>query len=233
MKKLKEMFEEYYIAWNIKYGIKHYPNQVNYEKISKEIIKIKDIHEILDYFEKSMYLDLWVQICDKDKNFFIQKVLQYQGSIISSISEEIHYLGEKDVIGFIHSNVGDFENKIDIETNEIVGKMVTKVKSSKNLLLIIQKLDTNLYNEFIYEINKRINKIGENKEQILFLWNCIEVEKDGSSCIKDMDILNQYIIDNKDHIDKEELSMFCDYLEMAKIKGIDKIKSTITELGLI
>lgn len=226
-------FKKYFIEWNIENDIKKYEidEEFHLADLREAIIETSietSIEPILKYFKKSMYLDIWVDICDNSPKYFLDVIDPLVDKIIEVICEGLYYLGEKSIDQFIHSDKLDFEPVIDLETNEVIENKVTATKTCKTLLLILEKLNINKFNEIKSIIIYKVNFKNNNNNKMHELWNNFNVLPDGKLEYSNDIIKNilKFIDSNSNDISlcKNELSELIDILKILNVEGIEKIE---------
>lgn len=232
----ENLFKLYYIAWQQKNKIRDYSEfkdlEFKLEYLKENIKKLNNISNIEQYFTHTMYLDVWVDICDKNINFFIEKCLIYINKFIPNIVDTLYYISSNDLQEYLHYDKEDFIPIFNDNNFVVSRKEISKNLKIKNLLLIIKKLDNNLYNSINYQIKAKLKTKINSIYCIKELWNTIGIEENGKVNFnnKSFKELEKLLISHpnliKDYPD--ELNNYLSLLQYSKINNFEKIKKMLS-----
>lgn len=233
-------FKRYFIGWHTLHETKKFDKYekifFDLDEITNNLLKMESISSMLQYFDNTMYFELWVDLCSKNSEFFLKKARSYKNKIIDNICENLYYLSENSLMAYLNCEELDFENEIDIETNTIVGKKVSINRVYKILARIIQKLDPKLFcaikDIILYKLNLKKNS---NKE-ITKIWKSFSISKEGRVQVSSntMSLVLEFVRNNKDYIleyKSDILSMYGLLFDLA-VENLDELEKELYILFL-
>lgn len=209
MKNMLNIFKLYYIGWHQKNDTRDYKEFGNiqgnigrYEKI----LKTGNLEEYLSNFEDTMYLELWVDVCEQNKKFFISEISKYTDDIIENVTEILFYISSNSISDYIKYS------KLDFVLNKEGQKTVSPVKKYKTCLMILKKLDSVQYDVIEQKVNNALVVKYQDALLIKKMWNTINIKLDGSFSVssKAVSVFNEIAENNADFIErnKEEVEDF-------------------------
>lgn len=168
----ENLFKLYYIAWHQRNKTREYSKfgclENNLEQYENILLK-SDIDEYISNYKDSPYLDIWKKVCTKKKDYFINILYQNSYHIVEYTSNLLFYLSSENITDFFEYKRADFIfNGDNLEPSPI--------KTYKNLLLICQKLDKQLYKTILKHIIKNIETVKLNAPKLKSLWNTLNVD---------------------------------------------------------
>lgn len=210
----KNLFKLYYIAWHQRNKTREYTKfgclENNLEQYENILLQ-SDIDKYISNYKDSPYLDIWEKVCTKKKDYFITILYQNATNIVEYTSNLLVYLSSEDITDFFEYKGADFIfNGDNLEPSPI--------KTYKNLLLICQKLDKQLYKTILKYIIKNINSLKLNAPIIKSLWNTLNVDSHGKVYITDDSYAQLKRYSNNQNITNEIDDFFSTliYLEINK-----------------
>lgn len=241
------LFKLYYLKWheqkNVEVSYKKQSDKKeinNFKKISLSIEDmrnytkdIKDISNIKKYFKSTMYLDIWVELCSFDKDYFKPISISTVNKNIENIVNTIHYIEGSNLEDFLRYNEEDFLPIYSEEDFSIIGNEVGENLKIKNCLLILRKIDLEFYNYFNLIIQKNLEKKIKNSDFVKRLWNTINIKEDG-----EVELTNTSLNDLKNlfleypNLKQEcfdEVDSYYKYLKLSNSKNIEFVRDLIFE----
>ncbi|WP_244834694.1 hypothetical protein [Clostridium sp. BJN0001] len=169
------VFKLYYISWHQKNRTRKYiefgclESHLNkYESILKK----SNIEDYISNFNSSMYLDIWRKVCTKKREYFLTKIYDNISNIVEDASNILFYLSSQDISDYYGYTGADFNYY-----GENSEPSLTKIY--KNLLLISQKLDFQLYNNIVTDITRSVKSKNSNSALEKDLWNTLKIDSSG------------------------------------------------------
>lgn len=223
-KEFIDVFEKYSFTWEEEYGIHEIKfNKYNIEELSILLEEEEDISPILPFFEDTMYLDVWVCICNKKPNFFLKKIKEYQETLIKTVVNEMFYMNTQSINAFIEN-----------EENEFIfsgKKSVSFTREMKILLLIAAKIDKSLCTTICQLINNQLNHKLEKNNEIKNLWININVNDDGSINVNKLifEKFKNFLLNNREYISeyKNDIVELYELLQITNNNDMKEIKEIL------
>lgn len=215
------LFKLYYVAWKQKNNVEKFEE---YKGLDNQIDTIKDlliekenIEDILHHFSNTMFLDMWVDICLKNKDYFYKKVINCTKDMINNIVDTLYYISSDNLEDYLNYEGEDFIPVLNEQTFEIERNEVNSNKIMKNILLIIKKIDINIYNSINYQVKAKLKMKKKNINSIKDLWKTIKIKDNGEVFFDliSMSKLENVLINNPNLI-KEYKSELDDYFNVLK-----------------
>lgn len=171
----ENLFKLYYIAWHQRNKTREYAElgclEKNLETYETILLK-RNIDEYISNYVDSAYLDIWKKVCTKKKDYFLSIINKNITDIVEDASNLLIYLSSKDIIDFYAYKGADFIFNGD-------NYEPSRTRTYKNLLLICQKLDLELYNNILKYIKTNIKLTKLDAPIVKDLWNTLNMDSTG------------------------------------------------------
>lgn len=171
----ENLFKLYYIAWHQRNKTREYSKfgclENNLEQYENILLK-SDIDKYIYNYKDSPYLDIWEKACTKKREYFLSIINKNITDIVEDASNLLIYISSNDIIDYYAYKGADFIfNGGNYEPS--------RTRTYKNLLLICQKLDLQLYNNILKYIKTHIKLAKLNVPIIKDLWSTLDIDSTG------------------------------------------------------
>lgn len=244
--KNENLFKLYYLTWIKKNNIKvSYKDKLNDEKDVYELKKmslnlediknytkdIKEISSIKKYFKNTIFLDIWIQLCNLDNKFFKEETFSIINKNITNIVETLYYISGNSLEEYIEYTDEDFSPIFSEEDFSVIGYEIGDNLRIKNALIILKQVDFELFMSIQSKVRKELTKKINNIDFVKQLWNTLEIKDNGKveinkETLKSLEeLLRKYPSAKKSCL--EELTNYYELLKLSKEKQLAKIKELL------
>lgn len=240
------LFKLYYLIWNEQNNIEvSYKNNskdkkeihnlkkmnLNLEDIKNYTKDVKEISSIKKYFKDTLFLDIWIELCNLDIKFFKEESISIINNHICDIVNALHYISGTTLDEYLEYNDEDFIPIYSEEDFSVKAYEVGESLKIKNCLLILRKLDLVLYNSIEMKVQRELTKKLKNMEFVKKLWNTIDVKEDGKVSLNKSSLMSLKLLFKKYPNAKEEcfeeVNNYYNYLKLSKEKQIKLVEELI------
>lgn len=244
---IENLFKLYYLTWikqnNIKVSYKNNQlqdkkdvhiakkNELNLEDIKNYTKDIKEISSIKKYFKDTTFLDIWIEFCNLDSNFFKKETFSIIKSNINNIVDTLYYISGYTLDEYILYEDEDFTPIFSDEDFSIIGNQIGENLSIKNCLLILKKIDFELYIAIQSKVKEILKIKTDNANFVKGLWSTVDIKDNGKVEFSDKsfeslkELLMRYPNSKKNCL--QELNDYYELLKLSKEKRIYEIQKLL------